>query len=45
MYKSMFSWPRYLEVSDELHAPAVISPDKEHPVPIGQEAGWALEPV
>jgi hypothetical protein len=29
-----------MEVSDELHAPAVLSP-----VPIGMEARWITEPV
>jgi hypothetical protein len=42
MYRSTFSWTRHqLEVSGQLHAPAALSPGKEPPVPIGQEAGWA----
>jgi hypothetical protein len=33
-------------VSGQRHAPATIYPrGKEHPVPTGQEAGWAPEPV
>jgi hypothetical protein len=33
-------------VSGQHHAPATfLSPVKEPPVPIGQEAGWAPEPV
>jgi hypothetical protein len=32
-------------VSGQLHAQAALSPGKEPPVPIGQEAGWAPEPV
>jgi len=34
-----------MEVSGQLHTPAALSPGKEHPAPIGWEAGWALEPV
>jgi hypothetical protein len=34
-----------MEMSDELHAPAVLPPGKEPPVPIGWEAGWTSEPV
>jgi hypothetical protein len=34
-----------MEVSGQLHAPAVLTPGKEHPVPIGEEAEWAPEPV
>jgi hypothetical protein len=34
-----------MEVSVQLHAPAALATGKEHPVPIGKEAGWALEPV
>jgi hypothetical protein len=32
-------------VSGQLHAPAALPPEKEPPVPIGYEAGWAPEPV
>jgi hypothetical protein len=33
-------------VSSQHHAPAALYPlGKEPPVPIGQEAGWAPEPV
>jgi hypothetical protein len=46
MYRPTFSWPRkYLEVSRQLHAKAALPPEKDLPVPIGQEAGWAPEPV
>jgi hypothetical protein len=34
-----------LEVSGQLHTPAALTPGKETPVPIGQEVGWASEPV
>jgi hypothetical protein len=34
-----------MEVSDQLHTPAVLAPVKETPVPVGQEAEWAPEPV
>jgi hypothetical protein len=34
-----------MEVSEKLHAPAALSPGKEFLVSIGQEAGWAPEPV
>jgi hypothetical protein len=34
-----------MEVSGELHAPAALPPEKEPPVSIGQEAGWAPKPV
>jgi hypothetical protein len=34
-----------MEVSGELHAPVALPMEKELPVPIGQEAGWAPEPV
>jgi hypothetical protein len=34
-----------MEVSGQLHAQATLFPVKEPPVPIGQEAGWAPEPV
>jgi hypothetical protein len=34
-----------MEVSGQLHAPAALHSEKETPVPIGQEAGWAPEPV
>ena len=30
---------------DQSHAPAALPPGEEHPVPIEQEAAWALEPV
>jgi hypothetical protein len=32
-------------VSGQLHTPAALPPGKEPPVPTGQEAGWAPEPV
>jgi hypothetical protein len=32
-------------VSGQRHAPAALPPGKGPPVPIGQEAGWASEPV
>jgi hypothetical protein len=34
-----------LEVSGQLHAPAALPQGKEPSVPIGQEVGWAPEPV
>jgi len=34
-----------MEVSGQCHAPAVLLPGKKPPIPIGQEAGWAAEPV
>jgi hypothetical protein len=34
-----------MEVSGQLHAPAVYPPGKEPPEPIGQEAGWAPKQV
>jgi hypothetical protein len=34
-----------MEVSGQLHAPAVLLPEKEPPVPTEQEAGWAPKPV
>jgi hypothetical protein len=34
-----------MEVNGQLHTPADLLPGKEHPVPIGYEAGWASEPV
>jgi hypothetical protein len=34
-----------MDVSGQLHAPAALPPGKVHPPPIGQEAGWAPEPV
>jgi hypothetical protein len=34
-----------MEVSGQLHAPAALSSGKGAMVPIGQEAGWAPEPV
>jgi hypothetical protein len=33
-----------MEVSGQLHAPAVLPPGKEPPVPIESEARWAPEP-
>jgi len=33
-----------MEVSGQLHAPAVLTTVKEPLVPIGQVAGWAPEP-
>jgi hypothetical protein len=40
------SKPRnYMEVSDQLDAPAALSAGKVSPVPVGLEAGWAPEPV
>jgi hypothetical protein len=35
----------YLEVTDQLHAPAALPPEKEVPLPIGQEIWWVPEPV
>jgi len=32
-------------VSGQFHAPATLSPGKEHLVPIGKEAGWTPEPL
>lgn len=32
-------------MSGQLHAPATLPKGKELPVPIGQEARWASEPV
>jgi hypothetical protein len=34
-----------MEVSGQLQAPAALPPGKEPPVPFGEEAGWAPEPV
>jgi hypothetical protein len=34
-----------LDGGSQLYAPEALSPGKEPPVPIGQEAGWAPEPV
>jgi hypothetical protein len=34
-----------MEVNGQLHAPAALPAGKEPLVPIGQEAGWAPEPV
>jgi hypothetical protein len=34
-----------MEVSGQLHALATLPPRKDPLVPIGEEAGWALEPV
>jgi hypothetical protein len=46
IYRSIFSRPwHYLEVSGQLHALAALSPGKETPVPIGQEAECVSEPV
>jgi hypothetical protein len=40
------SWPRHwMEVIGQLHAPAAVPQGKLRAVPIGQEAGWATEPV
>jgi len=33
-----------MEVSCQLHAPAALPPEKESPVPISQEVGWAPHP-
>jgi hypothetical protein len=32
-------------VGGQLHAPIALPPGKGHPIHIGYEAGWALEPV
>jgi hypothetical protein len=34
-----------MEISGQLQAPVALTPGKEPPVPIGDEAGWAPEPV
>jgi hypothetical protein len=34
-----------MEVSGQVHVSIVLTPEKDSPVPIGQEAGWAPEPV
>jgi hypothetical protein len=34
-----------MDVSGQLHAPDTLPPRKEPLLPIGQEAGWAQEPV
>jgi hypothetical protein len=34
-----------LDGDDQLHASAALTPVKEHPVPIAEEAGWVPEPV
>jgi hypothetical protein len=34
-----------MAVSGQRHAPAAVSPWERTPVSIGQEAGWAPEPV
>jgi hypothetical protein len=34
-----------MEVSGQLHASAALLPEKEPPVPIEWEAGWAPDPV
>jgi hypothetical protein len=33
-----------MEVSDQLHAPATLPPEKESLVPTGQETEWVPEP-
>jgi hypothetical protein len=33
-----------MEASGQLHAPDTLPPEKELPVHIGQEDGWATEP-
>jgi hypothetical protein len=30
-----------MEVNGQFHGPAALPPEKEHPAPIGYEAGWA----
>jgi hypothetical protein len=45
-YNSTSTYPRHkVEVNGELHAPVSLSPGKEPPVLIGQEAEWSTEPV
>jgi hypothetical protein len=40
--KNSYFWPRhYLEVSGQLQTPVALPPEKESPVAIGQDAGWA----
>jgi hypothetical protein len=34
-----------MEVSGQRHGPRHLPPRKEHPVPTGEEAGWAPETV
>jgi len=34
-----------MEMDGQLHAPAAFSPGKKKPVPTGQKAEWAPEPV
>jgi hypothetical protein len=34
-----------MDVSGLIHAPAALLPGKEPAVPIGEEAGWAPEPI
>ena len=34
-----------MEVNSQPHAPAALSPGKDHMVPIELEAGWASGPV
>jgi hypothetical protein len=34
-----------MEVSRQLHVPAVLTPGKELQAPIEEEAGWTPEPV
>jgi hypothetical protein len=34
-----------MEVSGQLHAPATLPLGKQPLVPIGEETGWALDPV
>jgi hypothetical protein len=34
-----------MKVSGQLHAPAALLPGKEPPIPMGEEAVWAPEPI
>jgi len=34
-----------MEVSDQLHCPAALSPGEELPAPIGQDTAWTAEPI
>jgi hypothetical protein len=34
-----------MEVSGQLHVPAALLAEKEAPVPLSMEVGWAAEPV
>jgi hypothetical protein len=34
-----------MEMNGQLHAPAALPAEKQHPLPIEYEAGWASEPV